>query len=47
MCLPNVSKNDDDNGNGKRLFDFLFQLRLRDAEVGGDLLFTAQITAST
>jgi hypothetical protein len=27
MCIPNVSKNDDDNGNGKRLGAFLFQLR--------------------
>jgi hypothetical protein len=42
MCTPNVSKNDDDNGNGKRLGSFLFQLR--DTE---DLLFAAQITAST
>jgi hypothetical protein len=27
MCTPNVSKNDDDNVNGKRLGSFLFQLR--------------------
>jgi hypothetical protein len=26
MCTPNVSKNDDDNRNGKRLGAFLFQL---------------------
>jgi hypothetical protein len=56
MFTPNVSKNNDDNGNGKRLGTFLFQQEkdwalfcfncaLRDAEVGGDLLFAAQITA--
>jgi hypothetical protein len=27
MCIPNVSKNNDDNGNGKRLGTFLVQLR--------------------
>jgi hypothetical protein len=27
MFTPNVSKKDDDNGNGKRMGAFLFQLR--------------------
>jgi hypothetical protein len=48
MCTPTVSKSDDDNGNGKRLGSFFcFNCVLCDAEVGGDLLFAAQITAST
>jgi hypothetical protein len=40
-------KSNDDNENGKRLGSFCFNCVLHDAEVGGDLLFAAQITAST
>jgi hypothetical protein len=49
MCIPNVSKNDDDNGNRKRLnaFFILTAFCATLSEVGGDLLFAAQITAST
>jgi hypothetical protein len=47
MCTPNVSKNDDDNGNGKRLGAFFVSTAFCAtlSEVGGDLLFAAQITA--
>jgi hypothetical protein len=33
MCTPNASKNDDDNGNGKKLRAFYFNCVLRDDEV--------------
>jgi hypothetical protein len=39
-------KNNNDNGNGKKLCAFLFQLRFAHRQGEGDLLSTAQITAA-
>jgi hypothetical protein len=48
MCTPNVSKNDDDNGNGKRLGAFCFNCVLRNSEhiTAGIILGNLQYAAT-